>query len=184
MNNTRIILSCRKIPLLLIAVILMLTTACAAALPAQPTLSSPSGTKAALAEKNPPLTEDELSMGGASNSERNQENIPHYFTISNWASNRPMDWEGGWCAVSQAILEQNLKYLKPAFWLDGKPVPLSYFYAYGDGQGCYYWATIASNWPKGVTTLKGGFTITSPINDGENSYTAGQLIYVTTVTVP
>ena len=149
-----------------------------------PTLSTPLDTESAIASGNPPRFLYELAKEHYSDSELQQRDLPLTFTVELASTDRAM-WGVGWCAKTQAILEDNLEQIVMAFWINGQPVPLEQFYIQQEGTGCSTWQMVVSNWPKGVTTLKQEMTLANPINDGWNQFDAGQhMVHIFEVTVP
>ncbi len=175
-----------------------------------PTLSSPSDTETILAGNKPPQELQGLALETYSDFDLQQINHTFPFTIQ-LASNLRATWDAGWCATTQAILDQNLKQISFAFSMNGQPVALSQFYesswsglpsglaqytqyyawsrqtssSLGKTWACHSWATVVSNWPKGAANvLRTVMTIASKINNGMSDYDAGQQTVIYTVTLP
>ena len=175
-----------------------------------PTLSSPSDTQAILAGNKPPQELQGLALETYSDFELQQINHTFRFTIQ-LASNLRATWDAGWCATTQAILDQNMKQITFAFSMNGQPVALSQFYesswsglpaelaqytqyyawsrqtssSLGKTWACHSWSTVVSNWPKGSTTvLQTVLTFASKINDGMYDHDVGQNTFIYTVTLP
>ncbi len=157
-----------------------------------PTLSSPSDTKAIVEGNNPPSTLGSLATEEYSEADLQQVNRTFPYTIQ-LASNLRALWEAGWCATTQAILDQNMKQMTFAFSMNGQPVAPSQFYEVtfegtdesGKAVACHAWGTVVSNWPKGAATvLQTVQTIASKINNGRSDYDAGQQTFIYTVTLP
>ena len=156
-----------------------------------PTLSSPSDTQAILAGSKLPQDLEELATETYSVSDWQQKHtLPYTIQL---ASNLRATWTGGWCATTQAILDQNLKQITYAFSINGQPVALSQFYEWsspwtddsGKTWACHNLSTVVSNWPKGVTTvLRTVITFVSKINDGTSDYGPGRQTLIYTVTLP
>jgi hypothetical protein len=96
-------------------------------------------------------------------------------------------WITGWCATTQAILDDNNKNITYTFSMNGKPLDITQFAVLEGKQGtqfCKLYMMSVSNWPKGDTKLETKVTFANKINDGTADYPAGAHSYVYTVTAP
>ena len=96
-------------------------------------------------------------------------------------------WITGWCATTQAILDDNNKNTTYTFSMNGKPLDITQFAVLEGKQGtqfCKLYMASISNWSKGDTKLETKVTFANKINDGTADYPAGTHLYVYTVTAP
>ncbi len=114
-----------------------------------------------------------------------QMNQTFQYTIPLTAS-KDLLWGWGWCASSQAILDQNYQHIHLAFVLDNNPVPVSQFdpvSQQGQGQLCKSYFVTLTNWPGGEHHLSTTVTFDAAINDGTSDYPAGKDVFNYTVYV-
>jgi len=101
--------------------------------------------------------------------------------------NEKLIWVYGWCATTQAILEQNLERMTFDFSVNGTPVDARQFQVF-DGQAddleCRSYTAVVYDWPTGTTTLETKVTYDEKINDGLADYPEGSQAFVYTVTAP
>jgi C-terminal processing protease CtpA/Prc len=107
------------------------------------------------------------------------------FTI-NLTASEPLGWAWGWCATSQAILDDNFRHIQVNFKLNDKDVPLSAFITQDNQSGgnyCRSYYAGVTDFPQGATKLITTITFDAPINDGMADYKAGRQIFEYTVTI-
>ena len=155
-----------------------------------PTLGTLAESKQALAD-HPDSVLEALANEQYSSAQMEQMNRTFVYTID-LSAEQPVLWEYGWCATTQAILQQNLQNMSVAFALNDQPIPISQFYAY-DSQSagtsnstleCHSYVAMLSHWPQGATTLQTVVTFSTKINDGISDYAPGKQTFAYTVTKP
>jgi hypothetical protein len=90
----------------------------------------------------------------------------------NIAANTPTKINWGWCAATQAILDQNLEHLQILFYVDGKDVtsamtPISRTI---EGGVCQNFRGIIRKWPTGQHIILYKMIFLEIVNDGEKDY--------------
>lgn len=96
-------------------------------------------------------------------------------------------WAYGWCATTQALLEQNLEDMTLDFSVNGTVVDIRQFEILGDspnGGACLYFAAVVYAWPQGATRLEVKVTYEARINDGTSDYAPGSQTFVYIVNRP
>src|SRR5579859_342747 len=96
-------------------------------------------------------------------------------------------WIYGWCADTQAHLDDNLKSIQESFSVNGQAIDSSQFAAFNgqtNGQFCDYHYVAVSQWPSGTTRLSTQVKFTQAINDGTTTFPAGTRTLVYLVTAP
>lgn len=92
----------------------------------------------------------------------------------------------GWCAVDQATLQANYLHLVWSVLVDGTSVPVKSLYVEtGPGQQgyCQGYAGLISTWPMGRHEIETTMHLDQSINDGWNSYPAGDYVDVYQISV-
>jgi C-terminal processing protease CtpA/Prc len=99
----------------------------------------------------------------------------------------PLFWAWGWCAQDEETLLENLTKIQVRFDLNGQDVPLEQFvdidYPTNDGQYCRAYFVQVTDFPGGEHSLVTTATFTAPVNDGKETYPAGQQRFEYTVFV-
>jgi hypothetical protein len=120
---------------------------------------------------------DELSQAGQT----------YTYTI-NLRRIEPLIWGNGWCATTQAILQENFRSIRITFTADDKTVDDELIQVVDSQSGadlfCRTYYLVVTNWPRGETILKNEVTFTRRINDGMADYAAGSHTYLYRVTRP
>jgi hypothetical protein len=87
-------------------------------------------------------------------------------------------WAFEWCALSDAQLQGILEPLTLDLRINDVSVPLNDITTGNKTAGqwrCRYWSTLVSDWPRGeVVTLDILYTLSQAINDGRDSFPAGE----------
>jgi len=92
----------------------------------------------------------------------------------------------GWCTTDQTHLDQNYQHLTWTVEVDGKTLLLSSRYEDDSSdvqQACRSYAGIVNSWPAGQHTIRTNMHVDQEINDGWNSYPAGDYVDVYRITV-
>ena len=99
----------------------------------------------------------------------------------------PLLWSYGWCTTTEAILEDNYRYIQLEFVLNETVIPLSNFiavdYARDDGSPCREYVGLVETWTTGQHQLETRITFTQDIHDGWDLYSAGTHVFKYLVTV-
>jgi hypothetical protein len=108
------------------------------------------------------------------------------YNVSASPSNKLL-WPYYWCASTQDVLQDNLRYFTVEFLIDGNRVSNSLISQYSDdipNWKCEYWTTTLSEWQSGkVVQLDIRYTFSRDVNDGYTIYPAGNYTYSLTVSV-
>ena len=113
----------------------------------------------------------------------NQTNISYLVEIT---SNTQVKLGHGWCASTQDILDQNLEHIQVIYSANGKNITEDlYLYQAVASSGllCQYYRGIIKNWPVGEHTLTIKMIIDKDINDGLDTYSAGEYTDIFLVSV-
>ncbi len=120
---------------------------------------------------------DELSQAGQT----------YTYTV-NLRRVEPLIWSNGWCATTQAILQENFRSIRITFTANDKAVDDRLIQVVDSQSGadlfCRTYYLVVTNWPRGETILKNEVTFTRRINDGMADYAAGSHTYLYRVTRP
>jgi len=123
---------------------------------------------------------ESMAAGQHTQKEMSQVGKTLTYTI-NLKSNQPLVWTPRWCASDEAKLDENLKQLDFAFYLNDEPIDESHIFAkkevYYD-MACQTYYAYLFNWPKSTTYLKYVVTIKEPLEDGTYSYPAGEQTFI------
>ena len=97
-------------------------------------------------------------------------------------------WPIYWCSKDQATLANNVENITTVFMVNGEIVPSEYIFDYyydtNTGWKCNYHATVIGRWPSNVQLiLQVKRTFATQINDGQQSYPAGDYIYELNISV-
>ncbi len=97
-------------------------------------------------------------------------------------------WPIYWCSKDQVTLAGNVENITTVFMVNGEIVPTKYIFDYyydtNTGWECNYHATVIGRWPNNVQLiLQVKRTFAAQINDGQQSYPAGDYIYELTISV-
>jgi hypothetical protein len=118
--------------------------------------------------------------------EVNQPGDLYLFDVQLFESN-PLLWSYGWCTTTQAILEENFRYIELEFTLNENTVPLGNFavveYMREDGSPCREYLALVDEWTPGQHQLETRVTFTQAIHDGWNLYPAGAHVFKYLVTM-
>jgi WD40 repeat protein len=123
---------------------------------------------------------DSMAAGQHTQKEFSQVGKTLTFTI-NLKSNQPLVWTPRWCASDEAKLDENLKQLGFAFYLNDEPIDDSHLFAQKEvyyDMACQTYYAYLFNWPKSTTYLKYVVTIKEPLEDGTYSYPAGEQTFI------
>jgi hypothetical protein len=112
------------------------------------------------------------------------------FTI-NSQSKVPILWRWGWCAASDEILQQNLTKINVVFNADGYAIPKSQLANETSestdtrmkGWKCLDYLTILRDWKPGTYKLMETISFSAEINDGKDTFKAGNMIREYTVNI-
>lgn len=113
------------------------------------------------------------------------------FTI-NSQPDVPIVWRWGWCAANDAILEQNKTQIKVVFEADGHAIPSdrlakNQIYESTDpalkGWKCLDYLTVLRDWKPGTYKFMETITFSSSINDGKETFEAGNMTREYTVNI-
>jgi len=92
----------------------------------------------------------------------------------------PLLWGSGWCAQSQAILEQNETAIETQLLVEGMQIDPSYYASrdYGSNDPssptfCRSHYVLIDAWPDGPTCLEVRLIIVEPLSDGWEKYQPG-----------
>jgi serine/threonine protein kinase len=135
-------------------------------------------------------TFSELAVEKYSNESWNKVNARLTFTV-NSQPNVPMIWLWGWCAVSDEILQENMTKIDVVFIADGYEIPKDQLanqtYESTDttlkGWKCRDTLTVLRDWKPGTYKLKETITFSSEINDGKDTFEAGDMFREYTVNI-
>jgi eukaryotic-like serine/threonine-protein kinase len=132
----------------------------------------------------------DLAVEKYSNASWNKVNGRLIFTI-NSQPEVPMVWLWGWCATSDEILEQNMAKIVVVFNADGYTIPKdrlaneTYESTDPDYKGwkCRNYLTVLRDWKPGTYRLTETITFSSAINDGKDTFEAGNMTREYTVNI-
>jgi hypothetical protein len=147
-----------------------------------PTLGAVETTEAALKANTKAL--EQVAKERYSPQELAQMNRNFTYTVALDKEQR-LTWGWGWCATSQAILDDNYKHIKLEFKASQEIIALDKFFAASDesnGLFCKSYYVVVFNWPGGETKLQTKVTFDQKINDGTADYAAGTQTFEYTVT--
>jgi DNA-directed RNA polymerase subunit RPC12/RpoP len=87
-------------------------------------------------------------------------------------SDLPVKINWGWCAATQAILDQNLEHMQILFYVDGKDVTssMSPISRTIEGGVCQNFRGIIRSWPAGQHIVFYKMVFLEKVNDGEKDY--------------
>lgn len=86
-------------------------------------------------------------------------------------------WTFTWCAIDAATLDQIARPLTLTFYINDVQVAPDLFLVYAISSGCRAWSAFLDGWSGGQQyTLDIRYHLSQPINDGWNSYPAGDYI--------
>jgi hypothetical protein len=86
-------------------------------------------------------------------------------------------WTFTWCAIDEATLEQIARPLTLTFYINNVQVDPNLFLVYAISSGCRAWSTFLDGWSGGEQyTLDIRYHLSQSINDGWNSYPAGDYV--------
>jgi hypothetical protein len=106
-----------------------------------------------------------------------------------------VDLSNGWCASTAAILADNKKHFGGSISVNGYKIPsdeLHYFEwdvprgedpENPDGVACFSWDIVASDWPLGAHRVIETWVFDQAVDDGSNTYAAGEYVFEYAVTV-
>ena len=93
----------------------------------------------------------------------------------------------GWCAATDALLQDNISKMQWNLTIDGQSYSSSIATKgyWPDGNACVLAGTVIRGWSAGrVYVVDWGFTFTQDINDGYDTYPAGQYLDRFTIHIP
>jgi WD40 repeat protein len=123
---------------------------------------------------------ESMAAGQHTQKEMSQVGKTLTYTI-NLKSNQPLVWTPRWCASDEAKLDENLKQLDFAFYLNDEPIDESHIFAQKEvyyDMACQTYYAYLFNWPKSTTYLKYVVTIKEPLEDGTYNYPAGEQTFI------
>lgn len=85
-------------------------------------------------------------------------------------------WANGWCAATQAQLDEEWQTITLEFSANGTPLSPEAFATYevsGAQMECRWRYVVVSGWPSGVTQLSTTVTFARPLTDEVRTYPAG-----------
>ena len=132
----------------------------------------------------------QLAVEKYSTEERNRVNNTLTFTV-NSTPDVPILWRWFWCAVNDKVLEQNMTKISLIFDADGYVIPetqlATVVFENADptykGWKCRTYETVLRDWRPGTYKLTQTMTISSAINDGDDTFEAGYKVYEYTVNI-
>jgi len=132
----------------------------------------------------------DLAVEKYSNASWNKVNGRLTFTV-NSQPEVPIIWRWGWCATNDEILEQNMTKIDVVFNADGYAIPKNQLanetYESTDatlkGWKCLDTLTILQDWKPGTYKLKETINFSSSINDGKDTFDAGNMFREYTVNI-
>lgn len=163
--------------------------------------TTPPETAAATPHPQPPTIANKATAAEAwDNSQSIDEFIQEHYTVeeentvgatlkytANLETSKPLIWSRGWCATSTEILSDNISKISFSFYLDQKFIEPNRLSSYKgqstDGYECIWFYALLDNWKTGEHLLVSKLNIITPINDGENDYSTGEMIDEILVTV-
>jgi len=136
-------------------------------------------------------TFSELAIEKYSNASWNKINGRLIFTV-NSQPEVPIVWRWGWCATNDKILEQNMTQIHVVFEAEGHAIPAdrlakNQIYESTDttlkGWKCLDYLTVLRDWKPGTYKLTETITFSSSINDGKDTFEAGNMTREYTVNI-
>jgi len=136
-------------------------------------------------------TFSELAVEKYSNASWNKINGRLIFTV-NSKPDVPIVWRWGWCATNDKILEQNMTQIHVVFEAEGHAIPAdrlakNQIYESTDttlkGWKCLDYLTVLRDWKPGTYKLTETITFSSSINDGKDTFEAGNMTREYTVNI-
>lgn len=94
------------------------------------------------------------------------------------SGDQPLWLTYGWCATTQAILDQNLQHITVSFTIDGRKTSQDHLYAFektADKTICRFYSGLVRSWDAGQHTVDYQMITDEAINDGTNDYPKGDL---------
>ena len=135
-------------------------------------------------------TFSDLAVEKYSNASWNKVNVRLTFTV-NSQPEVPIIWRWGWCATNDEILEQNMTKIDVVFNADGYAIPKNQLanetYESTDtrlkGWKCLDYLTVLGDWKPGTYKLIETISFSSEINDGKDTFEAGNMFREYTVNI-
>ena len=108
------------------------------------------------------------------------------FTV-NITDEQPTYFSYGWCAVDDAILQNNFQHINVSLYFNenklGKDVVQTLSFTSANNLHCADFGVLMTDWPNGEYKLKAVATFKDKINDGMADYAAGDYVFDYNVTV-
>jgi len=148
-----------------------------------PRVLSPSQSQSALASGNvTQLEEKAREVYSAEELAAMNSTFPYTIVLG---KSEPLFWVWGWCAKDQDTLVENFTKIKLTFSLNGKEIPLEQFfgtdYTPSNGMACRAYLTQVTDFEGGEHHLSTTVVFSAPVNDGTETYPAGQQVFDYTV---
>lgn len=93
--------------------------------------------------------------------------------LVNLDHSQPLLWNWGWCAIDRQTLDDNLKHIQFAFFINDIEIPqeqLAGRYSSRAQYECFYLYTLLDNWPPGAQRLVVRMKIDAPLSDGYKEF--------------